>query len=177
METPEVLVTVLIGIGLAAACGFRVFVPFLILSIAATSGHLSLSSGFEWIGTTPALIAFAIATVVEIAAYYIPWLDNVLDAAATPAAVVAGTIVTAAAIQSATVAVRGVSTASTGGIANPVVSTGEAVGSTVTGILAIVLPAAAVVLVAVMLLVLWRIVARLRRRRREGARRADRSAC
>src|SRR5437899_2769748 len=94
MSTEEIL-SVLAGIGLSAACGFRVFLPLLILSIAAVSGHVELSHGLEWIGTWPALLTFATATILEIAAYYVPWLDHALDVIATPAAVVAGTLVTA----------------------------------------------------------------------------------
>src|SRR6266404_3033095 len=91
----ETLLSICVGVGLSAACGFRVFVPLLVMSIAAASGHLTLAHGFEWIGSNPALVAFSVATVVEIAAYYIPWVDNLLDAIATPAAVIAGTLVTA----------------------------------------------------------------------------------
>src|SRR6266480_1903126 len=91
----ETFLSVCLGIGLSAACCFRIFVPLLVMSIAALSGHLSLAHGFEWIGSYPALIAFSVATCLEIAGYYIPWLDHLLDTIATPAAIVAGTIVTA----------------------------------------------------------------------------------
>ena len=84
------LLPIFIGIGLSAACGFRVFVPLLIMSIAARSGFLHLSPGFEWIGTDAAMIAFGIATLLEIGGYFIPWVDNLLDTIATPAAVLAG---------------------------------------------------------------------------------------
>jgi hypothetical protein len=66
------LLSLAVGIGLAAACGFRVFVPLLVMSAAAYTGHLELSSGFHWIGTLPALVAFASATVLEIAALRSP---------------------------------------------------------------------------------------------------------
>src|SRR5437879_3587681 len=92
----ETILSFLIGIGLSAACGFRVFVPLLVMSVANHSGHLTLTPGFQWIGGDAALIAFSVATVLEIAAYYIPWLDHLLDTIATPAAIIAGTIVTAA---------------------------------------------------------------------------------
>src|SRR5512146_2904800 len=92
----ETLLSIGIGLGLSAACGFRVFVPLLVASIAARAGYLSLAPGFEWVGTQPALYAFATATLLEILAYYIPWLDNALDAIATPAAVIAGMLVGAA---------------------------------------------------------------------------------
>jgi len=169
----EIALSVLIGIGLAAACGFRVFVPFLVVSIAAMSGHLELAPGFEWMGTYYALVTFAAATLLEVAAYYVPWLDNFLDTIATPVAVAAGAVITAsvigdmspflrwtlaviagggtaAAVQAATVALRGTSAVTTGGIANPVVSTGELGGSAVVATLAVVLPIVAVALVIIM---------------------------
>ena len=91
----ETLLALCAGLGLAAACGFRVFVPLLVMSIAVHGGHLQVSQGMSWIGSTPALIAFSIATALEIGGYYVPWVDNFLDTVATPAAIVAGTIVTA----------------------------------------------------------------------------------
>ena len=75
----ETALSVILGIGLSAACGFRVFVPMLGTSIAALSGHLELSEGFGWIGTPAAAIGFGTATVIEIGAYYVPWLDNLLE--------------------------------------------------------------------------------------------------
>src|SRR5579859_1441024 len=94
----DTLLSVCIGIGLSAACGFRVFVPLLVMNIASLSGHLTLAHSFEWIGSYPALIAFSVATCVEIAGYYIPWVDHALDTIATPAAIVAGTLVTASVV-------------------------------------------------------------------------------
>ena len=94
MET-DLILSFCIGIGLSAACGFRVFVPLLIMSLAAHSGYLTLAPGFQWIGSPVALAAFSVATILEITGYYIPWLDHLLVALATPAAVVAGTIITA----------------------------------------------------------------------------------
>ncbi len=94
----ETLLSLCVGVGLSAACGFRVFVPLLIMSAAAQSGHLELTAGFAWIGTAPALTAFAVATFCEVLSYYIPVVDNLLDVIATPAAVVAGTIVAASVV-------------------------------------------------------------------------------
>lgn len=187
MEIPEAVLSVMLGIGLAAACGFRIFVPLLVMSIAAAAGHLQLSEGFAWIGTWPALIAFAVATTLEIAAYYIPWLDNLLDTVATPAAVVAGVIVVAAcvtdmspylkwtlaviagggaagAVQALTVTGRAASTATTGGAANPVVSTVEAGSAAALSTVSVLVPvlAAAVVLTLLGLLVRRIVVRRAR---------------
>ena len=94
----ELALSICLGLGLSAACGFRVFVPLLGVSTAALAGHLHLAYGFEWLGTWPAFACFLTATILEIVAYYVPWLDNLLDSVATPAAVVAGTIATASVI-------------------------------------------------------------------------------
>ena len=159
----ELVLSICLGIGLSAACGFRVFVPLLGVSTAALAGHVGLSSGFEWVGTWPAFACFLTATALEIAAYYVPWIDNLLDSIATPAAVVAGTIVTASVVtdmsplmqwtlaiiagggtaglvQTGTVALRGASTVTTGGTANFLVATGELIASVCTTVLALLLP-------------------------------------
>jgi hypothetical protein len=181
----EGLIAVLIGIGLSAACGFRIFVPLLGMSIAHHAGHLSLSSGFEWIGSWPATIAFGVATVVEIAAYYLPWVANLLDVITTPAAIVAGMIAVASVvgdvspflrwslaiiagggvagvIQGSSVAIRGASTAATGGAGNPVVATGELLASAAGTILSIALPFVAALLVLIVIVLILRQVFRLR---------------
>ena len=90
------LESIIIGLTLSSACGFRIFVPPLVISLAVIKRHLPITSGFEWVGTYPALWAFAIATVVEIGAYYIPVLDNLLDTLATSTALAVGTFVAAA---------------------------------------------------------------------------------
>lgn len=153
----------LLGISLAAAVGFRIFVPLLIMSLASLGGYLSLSSGFEWIGSVPAVIIFGAATIFEIAAYFIPFVDNLLDTIAGPAAVVAGTVVMASTIveldpllkwtlaivagggaaglvQSLTTITRGASSLSTAGLGNPVISTTETTASIGISILAILFP-------------------------------------
>ena len=96
MSNFDLTLSVALGIGLAAATGFRLFLPLLILSGAAYTGHASLNEGFAWLGTPTAVIMLGTAAVVEIAAFYIPGVDNLLDTVATPSAVVAGTIVSAA---------------------------------------------------------------------------------
>ena len=99
MSVPsDILLSVGLGLGLSAACGFRIFVPFLAMSGAAHAGYLQLDGRFEWIGSTPALIVFGVATLLEIGAYYLPWLDNLLDSVASPAAVIAGVVATASVV-------------------------------------------------------------------------------
>lgn len=171
----ETLLSACLGLALAAACGFRVFVPLLVVNLAARAEYLQLGGSFEWMASTPALITFAVATGLEIAAYYIPWLDNLLDTAATPIAVVAGVLISAsvftgmdpmvkwslavvaggglaASTQGITSIVRGLSSVFTGGFGNPVVSTIEAMISTTLSVLALMLPilafGAALILIA-----------------------------
>jgi hypothetical protein len=170
----EILLSLCLGIGLSAACGFRVFVPLLAMSIASLSGHLTLSHGFEWIGTYPAFMTFAAAAMLEVVAYYIPWVDNLMDSVAAPAAVVAGTIVaassivqispllkwvlaiiagggTAAIFHVTTALMRGTSTAVTGGLGNHAVATAELGIATGLSILAIALPLTGGIVVLVFL--------------------------
>lgn len=156
----ETLLSVLVGIGLSAACGFRVFVPLLIMSIASLSGNLSLAHGFSWIGTYPALIAFAIASALEITSYFIPWLDNALDTISSPAAIVAGILITASmvtdvspflrwtlaliaggtvagGVQALTVFARAASSLGSGGLANFLVAGAELAGAITVSMLAL----------------------------------------
>jgi hypothetical protein len=167
----ETLLGIAVGIGLSAACGFRVFVPLLIMNLASLGGQLHLSSGFAWIGSYYATVAFGTATIVEVLGYYISWLDHILDIVATPAAIIAGTITTASLVtdmspflkwtlaliagggiaglvQGTTVALRAKSSVSTAGIGNPIVSTLELVGSIVTALLAILAPILCLALIA-----------------------------
>jgi hypothetical protein len=171
----ETVLSLCVGVGLSAACGFRVFVPLLAMNIACLSGHLTLGHGFEWIGSYPALIAFSVATCLEIAGYYIPWVDHLLDTIATPAAIVAGTLITASmvtdmspflrwtlaaiagggaagVVQGTTVLTRGASTLTTAGLANPMFATIELGGALITSILAITVPIAAVALILTLVL-------------------------
>lgn len=181
----EFLLAACMGIGLAAACGFRIFVPMLVACIALRSGHAGVAASHSWLASDAALVLFITATVLEVVAYYVPWLDNMLDTIASPAAVVAGTLIAASFItqmspmlnwslaliagggaaavaQGATVVVRGASTAITGGVVNPVVSTGELIISTLLSILAMLLP----ILIGVLVLALVGYLAyRLLRRR------------
>lgn len=91
-----ILLSIALGLGLSAACGFRIFVPMLVVSIAARTEHLTLGEGWLWLASTPALIAFGTATVLEIAAYYIPLVDHFLDMVSGPIAAIAGAVVAAA---------------------------------------------------------------------------------
>ena len=92
----DLALSIVLGIALAAATGFRVFLPMLVVGGAAYSGHLHLNDSFAWLGTPYALTMLSVAALAEVLAYYIPVIDNLLDSLATPAAFIAGTIVSAA---------------------------------------------------------------------------------
>ena len=94
----ESLIAVAIGIGLAAATGFRIFLPLLLAGLAARWGHLQLAEGFQWLSSSGPLIALGTASVVEVGAYYSPVVDHVLDVVAGPAAVLAGVLASASAM-------------------------------------------------------------------------------
>jgi len=185
---PETIFSILIGIGLAASVGFRIFVPLFALSIATHFNVIPLNESWEWIGSSTAIIALGIATVVEIAAYLIPWLDNLLDSIAIPLAAIAGTAVmvstvtdldpvitwalaiiagggTATAIKTSTSTTRLASTASTAGIANPVISTVETGTSIIMSILSFVFPILAVILVLVIFWVIFMVLKLFRKKK------------
>ncbi len=190
MPDLELVLAICLGVGLSAACGFRVFVPLLGMSAAALSGQVALSPEFEWIGTWPAVACFLTASVLEVAAYYVPWIDNALDSIATPVAVVAGSLLTASVlgdvspllkwslaviagggtaglVQTATVALRGTSSLTTGGLGNFLVATAELVASVCTTLLALLVP---ILCVGLMLLAGGLVLMRLNRQRRAATR-------
>jgi Domain of unknown function (DUF4126) len=147
-----------------------VFLPLLVMSGGAYSGLLTLSDGLEWLATPTALAMLSVAALVEILAYYVPGVDNLLDTIAMPAALVAGTIAAAAVMtdlpptvrwttaviagggaagvtQSVTSLLRAKSTVLTGGLGNAAVSTSEAGGALLVAVLALLAPLAALALV------------------------------
>ncbi len=181
-QIPDFALPVVLGIGLAAATGFRVFLPMLIMSAAAYTGHLSLDGNFAWLATPSALTMLGVAALVEILAYYVPGVDNLLDTLATPAAFVAGTIVSAALItdlppmvkwtaaviagggvagitQGVTAMLRAKSTILTGGLGNSLIATAELVGALLVSLLTLAAPLAALALIV---LFLWLAIRLLR---------------
>ncbi len=182
----ETLIAVSVGLGLAAAAGMRVFLPLFVLGLAGSSGVVPLAPGWEWVASSAALIGLGTAMALEIAAYYVPWVDQALDVVATPAAVIAGMIATASVLidvppllkwavvivggggvagltQGMSVLTRLKSTTLTGGMANPVVSTGEWVGALVVAAMAVLLPFIGLALSALLLVYLVRRARRIRR--------------
>lgn len=159
----EVIIALCLGITLSAACGFRVFIPPLVMSLAAIYGHIPVTPGFEWLNTSEAAIALGIATIIEISAYYIPLVDNLLDTIQIPIAVGIGTMITAATlghtdpvlqwtiaaiagggtagiIGTLASATRLASTGVTGGLGNFIIATIEAISSISLSILGLTFP-------------------------------------
>ena len=178
--------SIALGVGLAAATGLRLFLPMLVVSVAAYTGHLPLSDNFAWLATLPALILLSVAALIEILAYYIPGLDNLLDTLATPAAFVAGTIIAAAVItdlppmvkwaaaiiagggiagltQTTSAVLRAKSTVLTGTLGNPVIATGEFGGSLLLSLMALVAPLFTLLVIAVLLWLAFRWLRRIPR--------------
>ncbi len=159
----ETIAAVALGVGLAASAGFRVFVPMLVASIAAHLGLFPAQEGFAWLASWPSIICFGTATVVEIVAYYVPFVDNLLDTITTPMAVGAGTLLLtsvlpidssllkwttgfiigggiAATVQTGSVLARLLSSGMTGGAGNPALTTGEHAAAIATSLLSLVIP-------------------------------------
>ncbi len=164
----ELLESVGIGLGLGIAAGFRVVVPFWVLSVAAYFGHLPLQDEMQWLGSETALIGLTIALGVELLAYSIPWLDNLVDTVAVPVAAIAGTLLmalaanqldpfaqwslaivagggTAAAVKGVSGFARLISTATTGGLTNFLVAIAELLGAIALSVLALTAPLVAFV--------------------------------
>lgn len=182
----DLALSVALGIALAAATGFRVFLPMLVASAAAYTGNLPLGENFAWLATPAALTLLGVAAIVETAAYYIPGVDNLLDTIATPAAFVAGTVISAAVIvdmpplikwttaiiagggvagltQGTTALLRAKSTVTTGTLGNPVLATAEVGGSLLLSILALLAPFVALALVVALIWLAFRLLRKLTR--------------
>lgn len=175
----ETIISIFLGIGLAASVGFRVFMPLFALSLASYFNVWELNENWEWIGSLTALITLGVAMLIEIFAYFIPWVDNLLDSIAVPLAAIAGTAVmvstvanldplitwslaiiagggTATAIKTAGATGRVASSTITGGIANPVISTVETGTAAVVSTASIFAPILAIIMVVcILLFIFW----------------------
>ena len=177
MDVVQILLSLSLGLGLAAACGFRVFIPPLMMGVGSRLDLYKLEGSFVWVDDTWAIAIFAVATLLEIGGYFIPWIDNLLDAVATPAAIIGGIFVTSASlegeldpsaqwtlsviaggsvsgvIQLGTVATRAISTGTTGGLANPIISLLEAVASILCILISLFLVA---IIPIIILFLIWK---------------------
>jgi hypothetical protein len=179
----DAALSIALGIGLAAATGFRVFVPLLVAGFAARAGWISLSDGFAWLATTPALLTLGAAAVFETLAYYVPGIDHLLDVLAGPIAVIAGMVASASvmadiapaimwpiaiiagggiagATKGSAALIRAKTGVATAGLGNPVVSTVETTSAIGLSLLAVLLPLIA--LIAIVALLVW-VVRKFRR--------------
>ncbi len=184
----EYLISLLIGISLSATSGFRVFIPLLLLSIASLAGWVELSPSFGWIGSYPALFALSVAAILELGAYFFPFVDNLLGAASVPVSLVAGTLITAsvlvdlhpmitwalAVITGGGAALGGSflsnllhvgSTTATGGMANPALSLAETTFSIIISVLAVLVPVIAFLLLVLAVYFIIKNIRRLNTRR------------
>lgn len=177
LSQSKLLLSLALGLGLSASSGFRVFVPLLVASIASKLGIIHLGESFQWMGSTTAIIAFAAATVFEIAGYYIPFVDNILDTITTPTSVIAGTLLTASVltpeldpmlkwglgiivgggsagiVQAGTALTRATSSVTTAGVGNPVVATAEHGLSFAGSIMSIFMPFVIAAIICIVLFV------------------------
>lgn len=179
-QLPDILLSIALGLGLAAATGLRVFLPLFMASALAhfDVGGIGLRENMDWLSSWPAMVALGVATVLELVAYYVPVLDHFLDSIAVPLSTVAGTVAAMSAfvdlppmlgwglaiiaggglaglISAGTAATRVASTATTGTLANPLVATVETVGAFVLSIIAWFLPVLALLITGA---ILWTIM-------------------
>lgn len=186
MINSETIISIFLGIGLAASVGFRVFLPLFVLSLAAYFNILEVNEKWQWLASMPALITLGVAMIFEVFAYYIPLIDNLLDTIAVPLAAIAGTAVmvstlvdldplftwtlaiiagggTAAAISSTTSATRAVSTATTVGMGNPVVSTVETGAAATLSIVSVFIPIIGILLTIFVLFIIIRFYRKIKK--------------
>ena len=190
MDVVQILLSLSLGLGLAAACGFRVFIPPLMMGVGSRLDLYKLEGSFVWVDDTWAIAIFAVATLLEIGGYFIPWIDNLLDAVATPAAIIGGIFVTSASlegeldssaqwtlsviaggsvsgvIQLGTVATRAISTGTTGGLANPIISLLEAVASLLCILISLFLVA---IIPIVIIFLIWKSIGYIQITKKEVA--------
>ena len=182
----ETILSIFLGIGLASASGFRVFLPMFAMSLASYFHVFELNQSFAFIAGLPALITLGIATIVEVFGYYIPFIDNLLDTIATPLAAIAGTIVmastlvhlpteitwilaliagggTATAMQGMTSVTRLASSVKTAGLGNPVVATAETGTAIGMSILAIFMPIIAIIVTVLLLFLVYYLYSKFRK--------------
>ena len=182
MDVLQVLIAASTGLGLAAASGFRVFLPPFLMAVWLRLGFLDVNiegSEFEAFSSDVSILLLGVASLSEIMAYKIPWMDNMLDSLATPLAGLAGIYLVAVSlegadpsvqwalaiiagggaslsIQSATVAGRGLSSMFTLGLANPFFSLIEDIASVLLIFIALLAPLAALFASVILIFVIFR---------------------
>ncbi len=177
------------AIGLSAACGFRIFIPPLSYGLLYRADLVQLEDGWTWIGNEWVIAILALASIIEICANLIPWLDNFLDILATPTSIAAGTVLSSSCLtnfdpglqwmlsvmsgvlitggfQFSTVSIRGLSSIFTGGCFNPIFSIIEdfiSIGITLSIIL---FPLIGIIVIILIAFLIWRLYLLMIRRKR-----------
>ena len=202
MDILGILFALCIGVAISAACGFRVFLPILIIGILQRFGSewglpLNVPESLSWAGNGFILLGLGIATILEITAFYIPWLDSLLDTISAPMAVIAGTVLTycvlddassdtsrillsliggggsAGVVAGTTALARSASTVLTAGLGNNVIATTENGLSIFSVILALVFPILGVIFLAIFLIVIIKIISHLRKKKKQHSAQAE----
>jgi hypothetical protein len=180
---------VLLGLGLASATGLRTFLPLLMLALAARFGlfGITLNDHLAWLGSVPAIAALGVAAAAEFAGDKIPVVDHALTVIGAFTRPVAGAIAAAsvfAGLDPTTAAVAGIivgaptafafnavqggtrltSTATTGGLGNPLLSVIEDVLSFGMVLVAFLAPVVVPIVLIVFAVLLFRLANRLRER-------------
>ncbi len=180
---------IVMAVALSACCGFKVFVPPLVLSVFAKAGLLvHLGENYAWLATWPAIAVLGLATVVETVAYFVPAVNNALDTIKIPIAAIAGALTASAAMSSAELSplvrwsmaiivggggaaavsagmagLRSVLTTTTAGVGSSIQNVFESIISFCLSILSILGPILIALAILITLIVIW---CTLRRRRR-----------
>lgn len=187
MPASTIISAVALGIGLSACCGFRIFIPLLVASIGAYFKWIPVNQGMDWLGTVPAMLSFGTAAIFEVAAYYIAFIDNLLDTIAAPLAILAGTLIaatvlpigefdpmlkwglgilaggaTAGTIQVGSGLLRLLSTKTTAGLGNSVIASGENLAAITGSVGSLLLPVImAIIMLAIAIFLGFRILGRI----------------
>jgi len=161
------------------------------MSLAANLDWMDLDGQFAMLDSWSAFAVLSAAVVFEIGGYFIPWIDNLLDVVATPAAALAGVFVSASmlgefdpmlqwsvaliagggaagTVQVGTVATRAASTGTTGGLANPLIAIFEAIAAVVLTILALLSPIIVMVALVVILYYSIKMIGTLKQRKEKS---------
>ena len=161
--------SVLAAFGLSGAAGLNAWLPLFASALLDRLDIVELAAPFDQLSSTAGLVLLALLTTADFVGDKIPLVDHVLHLLGTAIAPVSGAIlftgqtgletdlptlaavllggITAGTIHAGRSTVRPVSTATTGGVGNPVLSLTEDAGSLVLVVIAFVLPLVALLLV------------------------------
>ena len=180
------LTQVAMGISLAACAGLRAFLPLLAVGIAGRLDVIPLTRSFEWLESGPALVVFGLAVVFEVLADKVPFVDHALDVAETFVKPVAGAVVVASVVtelsplQTTVLAIvagsssavglhlakaklRLVSSATTGGVGNPLLSLLEDAAAFLGTLVSLIVPLVALVALLGGVMLVWVLYPRIAR--------------